>query len=68
MEESNLRKSNAPSSSQAVMSRLKGPENITREFQLIIEKRKQEEEEKRALDLKRQYLEEKKKMSVRKEL
>lgn len=43
MEEPNLRKSSAPSS-HAVISRLKGPENLTREFQLIIEKRKQEEE------------------------
>ena len=56
MEEATLKKSKAYSQS-SITSKLKGPENLTKQFQLIAEKRKQEEEERKLIELKKQILE-----------
>lgn len=41
---------------------------MAKDFKLMIEKRKQEEEERKALEIKRNLMEEKKKINVKKEL
>ena len=66
MEESSVRKSRMiPPNLQA---KLKGPEILVREFEEIVNRRKEHEDEKRVLDMKRHLVEEKKKISVKKEL
>ena len=67
LEESMVRRSKV-SSQVSISHKLKGPEVLVKEFQTIVDRRKQEEEEKRAIELKKQLLEEKKKVSVKKEL
>ena len=45
MEESSLRKSKV--SNINLTAKLRGPENLTKEFEAMVEKRKEQEEEKR---------------------
>lgn len=66
MEESAIKKSKAHSQATVLSTKVKAPEFLAKEFQHMIEKRKHEEEEKRALEIKKQLLEEKKRISVKK--
>ena len=67
MEESAVRRSKVHSQ-VSVLHKLKGPENMAKDFKAVIEKRKHEEEEKRAQELKKQLVDERKKLSVKREL
>lgn len=63
-----VRKSKVHSQATVISTRIKAPENMAKDFKLMIEKRKQEEEERKALEIKRNLMEEKKKINVKKEL